>query len=222
MPKYMIHACPARMWYVEEFLIPSLLAQGIERESVRVWLDERRSGNLYACMEAFLSLAGSDGGTWHLQDDVIICRDFAARTAEHDEGVVCGYCFEEFGPDIRKTGRQPAQYMWNSFPCIRIPDEIAVECAAWVISDAQHRPEYERWVKTRRHDDGFWWDFYQERYPEGTALNLTPCLVDHVDYLIGGPQANRWRDHKCRSAYWEDEELVRDLEHRIRERQRGR
>ncbi len=27
--RYMIHACPPRMWYVEEFFIPSMKAQGI-------------------------------------------------------------------------------------------------------------------------------------------------------------------------------------------------
>ncbi len=78
MPKYMIHACLARMWYVEEFLIPSMLEQGIEWESITIWNDAQRRGNLIACMDSFLSLAGSDGGTWHLQDDVIICRDFAS------------------------------------------------------------------------------------------------------------------------------------------------
>ena len=37
---YMIHAAPPRMWYVEEFLIPALLAQGIRREEILVALDD--------------------------------------------------------------------------------------------------------------------------------------------------------------------------------------
>ena len=30
MSSYIIHACPARMWYVNGYLIPSMREQGIE------------------------------------------------------------------------------------------------------------------------------------------------------------------------------------------------
>ena len=34
--KVLIHACPQRMWYVEEFLAPNLRSQGAE---VEIWND---------------------------------------------------------------------------------------------------------------------------------------------------------------------------------------
>ena len=32
--KYMIHTCEARLWYVEEYLIPSMLKQGIKEDDI--------------------------------------------------------------------------------------------------------------------------------------------------------------------------------------------
>ena len=66
--RIMIHAVPRRMRYVNEVLIPQLEAQGFE--DVRVWLDANGRGNLRSCVESFASLP-EEGGTWHLQDDVL-------------------------------------------------------------------------------------------------------------------------------------------------------
>ena len=76
MARYLIHACPRRMWYVEEYLIPSMLKQGIAKGDIRVYNDKEGEGNLRACMKAFALCEGIPGGTWHLQDDVCICRNF--------------------------------------------------------------------------------------------------------------------------------------------------
>ena len=53
MERYVIHACPDRMWYVDGFLLPSLLEQGICRDDILIWNDEERKGNLWAAMECF-------------------------------------------------------------------------------------------------------------------------------------------------------------------------
>ena len=42
----MIHACDDRMWYVNDFLVPSLLAQGIPKSSIKLWADTEHKGNL--------------------------------------------------------------------------------------------------------------------------------------------------------------------------------
>ena len=81
--KYMIHACPPRMWYVEEFLIPSMKAQGIKDEEITVWNDEKMEGNLPAFLASMKACAKEPGGTWHIQDDVIISR--AVRRADEGE-----------------------------------------------------------------------------------------------------------------------------------------
>ena len=94
--KVMIHAVPKRLWYVENYLIPSIDGD------VSVWVDDKGLGNLQSCMAAFASCKG--GETWHLQDDVLLCRDFKERT-EGLEGVVFGFCCEQFEDDPALIGR---------------------------------------------------------------------------------------------------------------------
>lgn len=120
--KFLIHACPQRMWYVDEFLVPSLQAQGAT--DIEIWNDTEKKGNLFACMESFASRIGN-GGTWHLQDDVIICHDFVERCEEHDEGVVFGFACRNFGDRLDAYGEVYAPDAWNSFQCVRIPDQWA-------------------------------------------------------------------------------------------------
>ena len=218
----MIHACPARMWYVDEFLIPSLVAQGIEREEITVWNDTEKRGNLYACMDSFSEAAKHDGDTWHLQDDVLVCRDFAERIDIEEDVVVCGFCHTLFEPFNRPMpGFTPAAFMFNSFPCIRIPNRIAGEFVDWFYNDARYRPKYKPWLESNIHDDGFWHDFYAEQHAHDYVWNLVPNLVEHVDWLIGGSTINQWRGYVCRSSYWEDEELVLELSQQLARRQRA-
>ena len=91
--KILIHACPQRMWYVQEFLAPALQAQGADE--IEIWNDAEGRGNLASCMASFAARTG-DGGTWHIQDDVLPCRDFVERCRQNDEGVVYGFCNEQF------------------------------------------------------------------------------------------------------------------------------
>lgn len=101
---------------------------------------------------------------------------------------------------------------------IRIPNRIAGECAEWFHTDARHRPEYRTWVASGIHDDGFWHDFFVEKHGGDFVWNLAPNLVEHVDWLLGGSTINEWRGYVCRSAYWEDEELVEELAEQIKTR----
>ena len=79
MSKYIIHSCPERMWYVNNYLIPSIRDQGID--DVSAWCDWNHVGCLHSCMNNFMRM-NDDGGTWHLQDDVIVSRNFKSRTEE--------------------------------------------------------------------------------------------------------------------------------------------
>ena len=215
--RYMIHACPQRMWYVKRYLIPSLLTQGVE--NIEVWNDTEGKGNLFSCMEAFRACGEREGGTWHLQDDVLICRDFAERARAHDDGIVCGFGCQNFGPSMQERGRVPAVFMWYSFQCIRIPNELAGECAAWFFDDAMHRTRYARHVFERKHDDYLWREFLLERHRDLWVTNLAPNLVDHIDHLIGGTLINQQRRLQInRSAFFEDQDLVEELERRMRKR----
>lgn len=209
--RILIHACPDRMWYVTEFLIPSLQEQGIE--DIDLALDDTSKGNLKACIDSFEECGKTQGDTWHLQDDVLICHDFAEQIEEIPDGIVaCGFCHILFEPFNRPmVGMQPPVFMFNSFPCIRISNETAAEFVEWFKTDASKRDKYQNWVQSGIHDDGFWHDFYEEQHPHDFVYNIAPNLVEHIDWLIGGSKANVWRGYICRSSYWEDEYLVDNL-----------
>ena len=209
--RILIHACPDRMWYVTEFLIPSLQEQGIE--DIDLALDDTGKGNLKACIDSFEECGKTQGDTWHLQDDVLICHDFAEQIEEIPAGIVaCGFCHTLFEPFNRPmVGMQPSVFMFNSFPCIRIPNEVAAEFVEWFKTDARYRDEYQNWVSSGIHDDGFWHDFYVEQHPHDFVYNIAPALVEHVDWAIGGSIANEWRGYVCRASYWDDEYLIDNL-----------
>lgn len=214
----LIHAVPARMWYVRDFLVPQLRAQGAAADEVEIFPDDRRLGNLRACMEAFAAREG-DGGTWHIQDDVLPCRDFVRRCRQLDDrDVVMGFCSEAFGDDPDLTGTVYVPDMWHSFQCVRIPDPWARECAAWVLSRAWAllpNPDLPALWKQGRGDDSFFREYMMAMRGTGTAYNAAPCLVDHVDFLLGGSVLSRWRGFCARAALWDDEELVDDLRGRL-------
>lgn len=215
--RYMIHCVPSRLWYVEDFLIPSMLEQGIEKHEISIYCDNKRKGNLFSFMDS-MRYCGEhpiEGGSWHLQDDVLISRKFAETTREFNEGVVCGNVIKEWGPDYLKTGVQPVKELWYSFQCIRIPDELAAECAYWFYSDARKRTEskYRNRILRNKHDDDFFQFFLFEKHPDMMIRNLKPNITEHVDYMIGGSLINGERKRKInRVAYWEDDDLIRKLE----------
>ena len=60
MAKYVIHACQQRKWYVDDYLIPSMLKQGINEDDITIWLDDKHQGNLFACMNCFKSMPDDD------------------------------------------------------------------------------------------------------------------------------------------------------------------
>lgn len=214
MAKYLIHTYPKRLWYVNEYLIPSMLAQGIAKEDIRVYNDKAREGNLRACMNAFMSCEG-DGGTWHLQDDVVICRDFKERTEQYDHGLVCGFSSLKYdGDSEQKKGAVFRQNMWFSFPCIRIPNPWARECGEWVTKYIIGNFVYKRYWEKGINDDWAFRTYLKEFHKDCIALNIMPCLVDHIDYLIGGGSGGQ-RKEQVRAQYWEDEEIVKELEAKL-------
>lgn len=212
----MIHACPAREWYVNDFLIPSLQKQGIK--DISVWMDSDGVGNLASCIESFTQCSLFDGDTWHIQDDVIICRDFAERIRNVPAGLACGFCVDIYERGDIIEGPTTAQYMWeSSFPCIKIPNKLAGEFVFWLMT-AQKRPEINKLVQTGKKDDTLFWIFIQEEHPRMPVTNVSPHLVDHVDYLIGGSVINQWRGHIVRSCRWDDDNLISELKEKLASR----
>ena len=221
--KIMIHACPARMWYVDGFLVPDLMEQGIK--DITIWNDTEKRGNLAACMAAFASCSG-DGGTWHLQDDALICSDFAERIqAEEGNLIVCGFVSDQYGPDKTLTGCVYMADMWNSFLCLYIPDRIARECAEWYHTGAwkgDANPDLWTLYELGCGDDTFFREFMQIHHGTEKAVNLAPNLVEHIDWIIGGSAVSKYRDFIATSAYFPDRDRVKRLEQRITERKQTR
>jgi hypothetical protein len=107
--------------------------------------------------------------------------------------------------------------MWWSFPCIRIPNRLAEECADWITWDASHREMYRYYVDSGKHDDYFWMEFLMAKHRNVRVLNLAPALVDHIDYLIGGSVINRDRGRpETRTAFWEDHTVITELEEKLK------
>lgn len=214
----LIHAVPSRMWYVENYLIPVLEDQGAE--SIRIWNDLEHRGNLRACMDAFAAMEG-DGGTWHLQDDVLPCRDFVQICRMHDLGVVYGFCCQWFFDDPGQAGFVYPEDAWHSFQCVRIPDEYARACAEWFDSDRWRElqdPELELLYEDDRGDDSFFRRWLQETHPAEAVRNMTPNLVEHIDLLIGGSviPRNQWRDYVARAHSFPDGDLVEQLRRELK------
>lgn len=216
--KILIHAVPERMWYVNEFLIQALQAQGAEE--IEIWNDTEHRGNLDACLDAFASREG-DGGTWHLQDDVLPRRDFVTRCRDLDDGIVFGFCCRNFGDRLDAFGQVYAPDAWNSFQCVRIPDAYARECADWVRSMRWQKespaPELPILWQLGKGDDTFFHEFLQCCYPSEIIENVKPNLVEHIDWIIGGSTI-QWRDYIARAEYWDDEDLIAALRERIKAR----
>ena len=212
----MIHTYPKRLWYVEEYLVPSMLEQGIEKDNIIIYNDIDGQGNLRACMSAFASVPRDENGTWHLQDDVLICREFKECTEEYDNGVVCAFSSKKYD-GFGNIGPVDREHLWFSFPCIRIPNQYAIECSEWVTNYIIGNPIYTKYWKKGVNDDWAFRTFLKAFHTKEIGYNLAPNLVDHIDYLIGGGSGGQ-RDEPVRAQYWEDDDLVKQLEDKLNAR----
>lgn len=215
--KYMIHTIPLREWYVDKYLIPSMLKQGIDREDITVYQDDKKDGNLKSCLKSFASLP-EKGHTWHLQDDVIISSKFAQTAYEWDlpfpHDILCGFCSIYDKSDIESVNK--VEDMWYSFQCIRINNKLAHEFVDWVQQQEQDEDsKYWLQINNNMFDDYLFKSFIKEVHPDDLAIyNLKPNLVDHIDTLIGGSSLYQ-RNELMRSMYWEEPELIEELKKKL-------
>lgn len=219
MAKYIIHCVPKRLWYVDEFIVPSMLKQGIERNDITIWCDTNEKG----CLEMFMQscrMLPKHGSTWHLQDDILISSKFREETEKKRRGIVCGLCtvYDHQNP----PGLTDAAHKWYSFPCIKIPNDVARGCAKWfytkVVPDYSNA-EYQRNIRLKKYDDSFFWDYIKKCHKNIPVTNLAPNIVEHVDYMVGGTIANYGRaQSNVSSTYWYEPELTQELMDAIMDR----
>lgn len=219
MAYYLIHTCNSRFWYVKEYLIPSMMLQGIPAQNIFVYRDYNELGNLRAfidsCNRASIQCQkkGIDG-LWHLQDDVIISDNFAQQTQIYDNGIVCGFtCNYDTKPE-EGYFRLCEQKMWFSFPCIRIPTSILTEFTAWANGNLWQSKYFRQWVRRNKGDDMIFKEWLYDNYPSMTHLNLAPNIVNHIDKYIGGTICNKQRDTEqdTMSIFWEDKGELANLQ----------
>ena len=222
--KYMIHACNQRMWYVDNFLMPSLIKQGINKDDIYVYLDKDRDGNLKSYIKSsklVYEMWGDNENVWHLQDDVIVCSNFKERTEEleaREVDIICGFtCFYDDG---RKPGLNfPKDHMWYSFPCMRVPSKISKEFADWTDTYLWRDNQFGFWTRYKKGDDYVFRIWVESYYPYFKVLNLAPNLIDHVDFLLGGTIVNPQREAQSvdvRSMYFDEKWLVDELAEEIK------
>lgn len=214
--QYLIHTCNNREWYVTNYLIPSMTAQGIDKNSIAIYQDKNNDGNLESCMKSFAQCE-SDEVTWHLQDDVIISRNFKEVTESIQDDFVCAFC-SDWDRDINAIGKVKTESMWHSFQCIKLPNFIARECAEWFYREARECKKYLPHIINKNNDDGMFRIFMELHYPDYSILNLKPNLVEHIDYLIGGSQINHFRHLPIRAKYFNDMDLIIDLTNKLKEK----
>lgn len=219
--KFVIHTCPDRAWYVNDFLVPSMLKQNIPEKDIIVHNDTEHMGTLKFYLKSFSELPKDSYGTWHLQDDVVLSKHFSELAEEYDDGVVNGFCSRYCkgkGPGIVKPDK-----MWYSFPCMRIPNQLVHEFLHWFHSRASKESKWQHMIEANKFIDAFFMYFLQEKYPDLRMRNVSPNLVDHIDYMLGGSTINSAKETLDRRAsFWNEEDVIIGLERRLKEYKHGR
>lgn len=210
--KYVIHTYPKRLWYVTQYLVPSMERQGIKPSDILILNDNNGYGNLQAFIH---SLDYLDEDCWHLQDDILISKEFKKKTEVlgRINTVVNGFCHYDFNEGcILHKGFAKTKFMYLSFPCIFIPKDIADSFYKWALKQ-ETKKKYKEIFDSGKQDDKLFYEYMQTQDYE--IYNCYDCLVDHVDYLIGGSSINP-RDHQVRAMYWNENELNIELEERLK------
>ena len=152
------------------------------------------------------------GDTWHLQDDVLISRNFKEVTEREYKGIVCGFASRyDHDPVIGETDFDHA---WYSFPCIRIPNRTALKCGEYFFNCVMksRKSQHKKFIRDKKYDDSLFKEYVRIFEPNIKVTNLCPNIVDHIDYLIGGTVVNYGRAlSNVSSVFWEDDDLVEAL-----------
>ena len=211
--KYVIHTYPKRMWYVDKYLIPSMTEQGIDRNDIYIWNDDKGYGNLTSwvkscewCIETFDPYEC----IWHMQDDVVIAKDFYERSKklsqENPNTIICGF-FEKSTlkqQPHKFEGIRTPKDMCNSFQCVHIPNYLMYRFPSWFNRNVNGKYylitkkgdvrcgatgiTYPRlkYAKLNKNDDAVFAKYLREEHKYNSVICLLNPLVQHVDYLLGG------------------------------------
>jgi hypothetical protein len=205
---YLIHTYPKREWFVEGYIIPALIAMGIQRQAIQVYSDTKGLGNLKAYIDSVKKLDLSFGQQIvHLQDDVIPCRNFRKYVELdykqiYDCDIVCA--FSSLYDNCSNTYKQPAENMWFSFPCNKFSYDILVNFINWI--EAVGKPKYADLYNSGKNDDALFKIFVREK--GYNVFNIPWSQVQHVDQYIGGSSSNIQREFWVKSKSFNDSVVI--------------
>lgn len=215
-----IHACPQRMWYVNDFLIPELKRQGIH--DIIVWNDTYGWGNLRSFINSckFVKDCLGSGSTWHLQDDVLLSETFSERIKEcgNNNVIYNGFCSKVDKHLVSKIGYQMFPNNWLSFQCTKIPNELMAEFPEWFEHVCIRNGSYSSYVSKGKYDDTLFWAFMSQCHKSFRCYNIVPNLVEHIDYLINGSIVNKQRKTMHVSAHWNEIDRIEQMKALITKR----
>jgi hypothetical protein len=199
----LIHASEKRSKY-HDYLLSKLPTAG-------AYIDSMNDGNIKSYIDSYLNLinrmkviAGKrNSNTWHFEDDVLPDRRIYEwmEDLEDKEGIICGFGTTE------KFGEVKPEDMWYSFPCIRIPNYYLYGFVWWVL----HSGGDEDVVNRLKLGKGI--DFLFRKYVIQNPIPIyhhNPCMVEHIDDLIGGSLINT-RDKPIKAIRFEDKEALEEL-----------
>lgn len=224
---YAIHTSPKRFDFVKEYMFPCFWRYGVR--DIAVWNDESMHGQLSAwvdCAKWIMQEKANYDGTWHLEDDVVPCKKFKEISEDlaADGIIVQGFTTECRFADFKgKTGVLPVEYLPYGMQCTYIPNRYLDGFISFT----------DNYVKTglykkRQYDCGTLYSDnvfrgFMRKYHKGDMVNvLDNCMVEHVDYLIGGRSVGKQPKVDRKARKFDNYEEVRRLERWInKERYNG-
>lgn len=210
-PVIMIHAAPERMYYVDSFLKPRLKEQGFKE--IVVWNDVEKRGCRESYLQSFSELPET-GDTWHLQDDVLPDQRFykwaISEWAEYP-GIICGFSCGNYENMNRFGFAHNCEDMTYSFPCMRIPNEVAKDFLRWFEVARKTDINILEKLPSGKFTDYFFKLFIGNNEKEIPIFVFYPNIVEHVDEYITGSLVNKQRTKLAKATWFEDAEALADL-----------
>lgn len=199
----LIHGSSRRAAYLYSYLIPKLCGT----DKIKIDMDAENKGNLQAYLDSYRRLPNK-GDTWHLEDDVLPDRRFKEwmEQMESFRGIVCGFGCKG-SRNVLGEIKDPED-MWYSFPCIRIPNDYIKDFLEWL--EVTRDEEIARKIRAGKGIDFIFHKYVCER--PIPIYHHNPCMVEHVDDLIGGSLISVRRE-PVKAVRFEDKAAVEELKH---------
>lgn len=200
---YLIHTCPERKDFVDNYLVPALKMQGIEKYRIFIYNDEYKLGNLQAYIKAaeLVREQRDNIQVVHLQDDIIPCSNFREQI-EYDYNdlceIVCGFSSQY--DDISRYYIQKPEKGWFSFQCIKFSNKMLQDFIRWL--KTKGKEQHKNWWDAGKYDDSFFKEYIKTL--DLKVMNLNPTIVQCVDDVLGGSLINGGRGFKMKSPNFND------------------